>query len=95
MMSSGSRRISWLFFEAVRAGLAVKHPYLDKLRKDLDNNRRIDRSDFDYNQQPMRQSRSICSFFGVSFNRNTAQLWQGATPQKEFRDEKAGHPPEK
>jgi hypothetical protein len=56
MMSSGSRRISWLFFEAVRAGLAVKHPYLDKLRKDLDNNRRSDRSDFDYNQQPMRQS---------------------------------------
>ena len=26
--SSGSRRISWLFYKAVRAGLAVKRPYL-------------------------------------------------------------------
>ena len=29
VMSPGSRRISWLFFKAVRAGLAVKRPYLD------------------------------------------------------------------
>src|SRR5271166_2511617 len=31
-MSSGGRRISWLFFEA-----RARRPYLDKLRKDLDN----------------------------------------------------------
>src|SRR5260370_34312771 len=29
MMSPGGRRISWLFFNAVRAGLAVKRPYPD------------------------------------------------------------------
>jgi len=29
VMSPGGRRISWLFFTAVRAGLAVKRPYLD------------------------------------------------------------------
>jgi hypothetical protein len=29
VMSPGGCRVSWLFFKAVRAGLAVKRPYLD------------------------------------------------------------------
>jgi hypothetical protein len=29
VMPPGGRRVSWLFFKAVRAGLAVKRPYLD------------------------------------------------------------------
>jgi hypothetical protein len=29
VMSPGGRQVSWLFFKAVRAGLAVKRPYLD------------------------------------------------------------------
>jgi hypothetical protein len=29
---AGGRRVSWLFFKAVQAGLAVKRPYLDSYR---------------------------------------------------------------
>jgi hypothetical protein len=33
--SPGGRRVSWLFFKAVRAGLAVKRPYLDSYGSSL------------------------------------------------------------
>ena len=53
-----------------------------QIEKGFGQYRQSDRSEFVYNRDPMCQSRRICSFFCVRFNRNPAQVRQGATPQQ-------------
>jgi hypothetical protein len=84
VMSSDGRRISWLFFEA-----RARHPYLDKLRKDLDNIGRatvansciieilcVNRAEYALS--------SVCA--SIATRRKSGKA------QPRNRDEKAGHP---
>ena len=53
--SPGDRRISWLFFKAVRAGLAVKRPYLDSYGSSESGGGRIGYIEFEIAKTALEQ----------------------------------------